>query len=158
MILSIDHEQPLALHKISRTRAETPFYNSFGLVLKSVQGTKRLGIVRIPATELHHRGVIALYRYHLFHLRKPQESRIFTDDSNMLPGSGPGSVMLLSTVSLRHLSRTAPTAPTFWSFFVCWISMKLTTFRSPIQDLNRHCCCSRSLDPRLISSRRSFLD
>ena len=49
------------------------FYSSFGLFLKSVQGTKRLDIVRIvPATELHHRGVIAFYRYLLFYsLRKP---------------------------------------------------------------------------------------
>ena len=42
---------------------------------------------------------------------------------------------------------------TFWSFFVCCISTKLIILRSPTQYMNRDSCCSRSLDPSLISSR-----
>ena len=50
------------------TRTETPPNNSYGLFLKPVQGIKCFGIIWvIPATELHHCGVIAPCRYPLFH-------------------------------------------------------------------------------------------
>ena len=61
-------EKPVSLHKLSLTGTEIPLYSSFGLFLKSVQGIKRFDIARVaPATEFHHRGVIASYRYPLLH-------------------------------------------------------------------------------------------
>ena len=58
---------------LSLTETEFPLYNSFGLFLKSVEGTKRFGIARVaPATEFHHRRVTAPCRYPLLHsLWKP---------------------------------------------------------------------------------------
>ena len=58
---ALEIEKPVSLQKLSLTETEMTLPKSSGLLLKSVQGSKRSGIVWVvSATELHNRGMIAL--------------------------------------------------------------------------------------------------